>query len=237
MVSTGHSRKRLRRKSAGLQVAAGTSSSGLAVLLALRGLEIQYPFSQMILAKLKDTEVRHYALGHHNIANPDEEMFMIETPPKNQASAEVDHIDLGPPPRRAQVVGTVSFSRSVQYKDQTAWNRDRRRHCIKQGSRLDWHEGQRQEKHAWRIREVRRFPEPVPVSDHAVASLSDMASALRAARIGDPLPDPSHLSRVARLMPLVVPRRGHGLPLSPKKESDCRQRRVNLEGFHLRWVL
>ena len=136
---------------------------------------------------------------------------MIETPPKNQASAEVDHIDLGPPPCRAQVVGTVSFSRSMQYKNQTAWNKERRRHCIKRGSRLDWHEGQWQEKHAWRIREVRRFPEPVPVSDHAVASLSDMASALRAARIGDPSPDPSHLSRVARLLPLVVPRREHGL--------------------------
>ena len=137
----------------------------MAVLLVLRGLNIEYPFSQLILAKRKDTEVRDYALGHRNLANPDEEMFLIETPPKNQASAAVDHIDLGPPPRRAQVVGTVSFSKSEQYKDRAAWDQDRQRHHIKPGSALDWREG-RGDKHAWRIHQVRRFQEPVPVSDH-----------------------------------------------------------------------
>ena len=171
----GSPRKRLRGKSAGPtpaaahspgpQAVASTSRSGMAVLLVLRGLNIQYPFSQLILAKLKDTEVRDYALGHRSIANPDEEMFLIETPPKNQASAAVDHIDLGPPPRQAQVVGTVSFSKSEQYKKQAAWNLDRRRHRIKRGSALDWQEGQG-DKHAWRIGQVRCFQEPVPVSDH-----------------------------------------------------------------------
>ena len=152
----GPPRRRLRRKSTGPQVAAGTSSSGMAVLLVLRGLNIQYPFSQLILAKLKDTEVRDYALGHRNIANPDEEMFLIETPPKNQASAAVDHIDLGPPPRQAQVVGTVSFSKSEQYKKKAAWNLDRRRHRIKRGSALDWQQSQG-DKYAWRIGQVRCF--------------------------------------------------------------------------------
>ena len=161
----GPPRRRLRRKSTGPQVAAGTSSSGMAVLLVLRGLNIQYPFSQLILAKLKDTEVRDYALGHRNIANPDEEMFLIETPPKNQASAAVDHIDLGPPPRRAQIVGTVSFSKSEKYKTKAAWNGDRRRHCIGRGSLLDW-QGGKGERHAWRIGQVRCFLDPVPVSDH-----------------------------------------------------------------------
>ena len=166
-VSVASSQGQLRQPahSPGPQAVASTSSSGMAVLLVLRGLNIQYPFSQLILAKLKDTEVRDYALGHRSIANPDEEMFLIETPPKNQASAAVDHIDLGPPPRQAQVVGTVSFSKSEQYNKQAAWNQDRRRHRIKQGSALDWREGHG-DKHAWRIGQVRRFHDPVPVSDH-----------------------------------------------------------------------
>ena len=99
--STGHSvlprnlesefrraaRKRRRCKSAGptpaaahssrLLVAAGASSSGVPVRLLLRGLNIQYPFSRLILAGLKDTEVRDYALGYRNIARPDEEMFLL----------------------------------------------------------------------------------------------------------------------------------------------------------------
>ena len=144
---------------------ASTSSSGMVVLLRLRGLNIQYPFSQLILAKVKDTEVRDYALGHRNIANPEEEMFLIETPPKNQASAAVVPIDLGPPPREAQVVGTVSFSKSEQYKQRAAWDQDRRRHRIKRGSALDWQGGQG-DKHAWRISQLRCFAEPVPVKDH-----------------------------------------------------------------------
>ena len=173
----GSPRKRLRGKSAGPtpaaahsprpQAVASTSSSGMAVLLVLRGLNIQYPFSQLILAKLKDTEVRDYALGHRNIANPDEEMFLIETPPKNQASAAVGHLDQGPPPRQAQVVGTVSFSKSEQYKKKAAWNLDRLRHRIKRGSALDWQQSQG-DKYAWRIGQVRCFQEPVPVSDHTM---------------------------------------------------------------------
>ena len=171
----GPPRKRLRGQSARPtpaaahsprpQAVASTSSSGMPVLLVLRGLNIQYPFSQLILAKLKDTEVRDYALGHRNIANPDEEMFLIETPPKYPASAAVGPLVQGPPPRQAQVVGTVSFSKSEQYKKKAAWNLDRRRHRIKRGSALDWQQSQG-DKYAWRIGQVRCFQEPVPVSDH-----------------------------------------------------------------------
>ena len=152
-------------KSSGLQVAAATTISGDAVPLVLRGLNIQYPFSRLILAGLKDTEVRDYALGYRNIAHQDEEMFLIETPPKNLASVGVDHTHLGPPPRRAQVVGTVCFSKSEKYKTRTAWNGDRERHCIRRGSPLDW-QGDKGEKHAWRIGQVRRFHGALPVSDH-----------------------------------------------------------------------
>ena len=171
---TATARKRPRAQSAGptsalqhassSQALASQPSNGKAIELVLRGLNIQYPFSRLILAGHKDIEVRNYPLGHRNIAKPEEEMSLIETPPKNQGSAAVD-IALGSPPHRAQVIGTVRFSKSKPYKTQVAWDRDRPRHRIKRGSALDWRKGQGN-KHAWRVRQVRRFREPVPVRDH-----------------------------------------------------------------------
>ena len=64
-------------------LASGSGPSRMSLLL--RGLNIQYPFSRLILAGLKDTEVRDYALGYRNIAHPDEEMFLIETPPQESS--------------------------------------------------------------------------------------------------------------------------------------------------------
>jgi hypothetical protein len=48
-----------------------TSSAGLGATLSLPGLNINWPFSQLILAGVKTVEVRSYALGYRNIAQPD----------------------------------------------------------------------------------------------------------------------------------------------------------------------
>jgi hypothetical protein len=56
------------------------SGPNLAQSLCLRGLNIQYPFSQLILEGLKVKEARTYELGKRNIAHPGEELFLIETP-------------------------------------------------------------------------------------------------------------------------------------------------------------
>ena len=167
----------------------------------MRGIKIAYPFAGLILAGRKCIEVRDHALGHRNLVNPGEKMFLIETPPIHEASAAVEHADLGPPPRQAQVVGTVSFSRSDVYKTQETWDGDRGLHCIRLGSPLDWQEGGG-DKHAWRIDQVECFHEPVPVSFRQ--QVPDMASALRATRLGNSSPDPSHLPAVMDVCPELL---------------------------------
>jgi hypothetical protein len=70
--------------SSGLCLPGATHS--LAQSLCLRGLNVQYPFSQLILEGLKVKEARTYKLGKRNIAHPGEEMFLIETPGSRRAA-------------------------------------------------------------------------------------------------------------------------------------------------------
>ena len=47
--------------------------------LTLRGMNIQYPFSRLILSGVKSVECRRYPLGHRNLAHKNEDLFLIET--------------------------------------------------------------------------------------------------------------------------------------------------------------
>lgn len=128
--------------------------------LTLRGLNINYPFSQLMLQGAKTIESRHFYLGHRNIANQGEELFLIETPgPRNVLGAVLGDEDVGPPPRHAQVVGTVAFSSSRPYSSTSDWKKDRPKHRVKEGGSYDW-DGSG-EMHAWHVEKVRRFSEPL----------------------------------------------------------------------------
>ena len=135
-------------------------SNSLAQQLVLRGLNIQYPFSQLILDRIKEFEARRYDLGHRQIAHAGEEMFLIETLEKEAHAALLGDVDLPPRPEHAQVVGAVVFERSVRYPNKAAWKRDRQKHRIRQGSSLDW--SGKGPMYAWHVGRVRRFQQPVP---------------------------------------------------------------------------
>ena len=128
--------------------------------LTLRGLNIQYPFSRLILQGVKTIEARTFPLGHRNIANQCEELFLIETAgPKNVLGAVLGDEAVGPPPQHAQVVGTVAFSSARPYASTSAWKEDRQRHRIKEGGRYDWNGSG--EMHAWHVGTVRHSSEPL----------------------------------------------------------------------------
>jgi len=132
----------------------------LAQQLTLRGLNINYPFSQLILQGTKTIEARTFPLGHRNIANPGEELFLIETlGPKNVLGAVLGDQAVGPPPQHAQVVGTVAFGSSRPYASTSAWKNERQKHRIKKGGRYDWNGSG--EMHAWHVEKARRFSEPM----------------------------------------------------------------------------
>ena len=132
--------------------------------LCLRGLNIQYPFSQLILEGVKVKEARTYALGSRNIARPGEEMFLIETPgSRRTAGAMLGNTVLSPPPVAARVVGTVTFQDSQQYKSLKSWKADRDAHRIEEGARHDWQGPSVSEMHAWTVGATRRLAEPIHV--------------------------------------------------------------------------
>ena len=141
-----------------------TSSTGLAATLNLPGLNINWPFSQLILAGVKTVEVRSYALGYRNIAQPAVEMWLVETPGIANAISKggvlVGGVAVAPRPKDAQIVGAVTFSHSVEYETPAAFRADSENHRIAKGGSYDW-DG-KAERHAWRVSAVRRFARPVP---------------------------------------------------------------------------
>jgi hypothetical protein len=140
-----------------------------------RGLNINYPFSRLILepplpeeagreVALKSVEVRTYDLGHRDIAQPNEEFFIIETPAKEANAALWGDRGVGPPPTAAQVIGTVTFDASTPYAGVANFQHARQRHRIRAGSRkYDWDgDGER---YAWHVGSTKRFVEPIHVRD------------------------------------------------------------------------
>ena len=67
---------------------------------------------------------------------------------------------VAPRPKEAQIVGTVTFSRSDEYEGVAAFRADKENHRIGQGGRYDWGGGG--EMHAWRVSAARRIAQPVP---------------------------------------------------------------------------
>ena len=107
----------------------------------LRGLNIQWPFSQLLLAGLKRVEVRRYGLGHKNIAHAGEEMWLVETPgPCGNAAknAAVHGLTISPRPAKAQIVGTIAFSEAFEYESLTSYTGDEERHRIRADGSFAW---------------------------------------------------------------------------------------------------
>ena len=142
-----------------LQVASTPS----AVTLCLRGLNIQWPFSQLILQGWKTIEARGYPLGHRNIASADAEVWIVETPgPSSRAekNALVDGIAIAPRPTAAQIVGTVKFDDDKRFADRAAFRADAANHRIRSDGRHDWHGVG--DMHGWHITGVRTLTQPQP---------------------------------------------------------------------------
>ena len=111
-----------------------TSCAGFGAILSLPGLNINWPFSQLILAGVKTIVTRPYALGHRNIAQPHVEMWLVETRAPEDALAKgwvlAGGAAVAPRPEEAQIVCTVTFLRSDKYESLAAFQADRKNHRI-----------------------------------------------------------------------------------------------------------
>lgn len=131
--------------------------------LKLRGLTVRWPWSQLLMAGVKTVEVRGYDMNYKNPnVLPSEELWLIETRGSPNASRNAnpcDFSDMGSRPAKAQIVGTVIFSRAARYTDITSFRDDAWRHCIKEGGNKDWDgNGVR---YAWHVKAVRTLKQPI----------------------------------------------------------------------------
>ena len=131
--------------------------------LSLRGLNVQWPFSQLLLSGKKTIEVRAYALGHRGIAHADEDMWLVETIGRTEdANRNAVCSDLAMPPRptKAQVIGIVRFASSKKYASTMAFRTDSLYHRIRPEGAYHWNgEGER---HGWIVASARMIAEPIP---------------------------------------------------------------------------
>ena len=145
-----------------------TSNASLDKTVKLPAINIHWPFSQLILSGVKTIEARSYDLGYMNIAHANVEMWLVETAGKaNAMSKGWVHTGedrstwvVGPRPKIAQIVGTVTFSHSKKYEALDAFIADRENHRIAKDGDYDWNGIG--EKYAWHVSHVRRLAHPVP---------------------------------------------------------------------------
>lgn len=112
----------------------------------MTGVNIQTPWSQLLINGDKSVETRTYALPEKYIG---ETLALIETPGRYGRF-------------KARIIGTITFSHSFKYPNQRAWQDDYNRHCVAVDDPVyDWKDDK--PKYGWVVSKVTKFEEPVDI--------------------------------------------------------------------------
>lgn len=114
---------------------------------SLSGINIQYPWSELILSGKKKIETRSYPLPKKFEGV---ELALIETPGKVGKKFGI---------QKARIIGTVIFSGSKRYPSRHAWNRDRSRHLVADDDPQFAYSDDKP-KYGWIIKSVTRLSSP-----------------------------------------------------------------------------
>lgn len=113
------------------------------------GINIQWPWSELLLSGKKTIETRTYPLPKKYIGV---ELAVIETPgPRGKKEAGID---------RARVVGTITFGEPFRYATEQQWRQDRERHLVEPSDgQFSW---DKREKlvWGWTVLKYRRLKQP-----------------------------------------------------------------------------
>jgi len=158
----------IRGAAATASVSASGSAAAAAAQLALRGLNVQWPFSQLLARGLKTIEVRGYPIAKSTVKfAAGEEIWLVETVGQANHGAAALHAltALDPRPSSARIVAAVTFADSREYAGLADFRADHARHCIAEGGAKDW--GDSKPRFAWRVSRVRRLVEPIALPTKA----------------------------------------------------------------------
>lgn len=116
----------------------------------LPGINIQWPWSDLLLSGQKVIETRSYPLPEKYRGQP---LAVIETPgPRGKKEADI---------ARARIIGVITFSESKRYKTKSEWRRDFAKHRVAE-SDLQFSFKADKEKWGWIVASFERFSKPVP---------------------------------------------------------------------------
>jgi len=107
----------------------------------MTGINIQTPWSQLLINSDKCVETRSYTLPDKYIG---EELFLIETPGKRGKF-------------KARIIGTITFSHSFKYNSSQEWAGDYNRHRVEKDSIFGWNEDK--DKYGWVVSDIVKFEE------------------------------------------------------------------------------
>jgi hypothetical protein len=112
----------------------------------LTGLNVQAPWSSLLINGLKSIETRSYHIPTKYVNHP---LYLVETPGK-----------LGK--FKARVIGTITFSGSFKYPNKTSWINDYAKHLVSQNDPFySWND---KPKYGWVVCSVNKFDEPLDIS-------------------------------------------------------------------------
>jgi hypothetical protein len=108
------------------------------------GLNIQVPWSTLLINGEKSVETRSYPLPKKYEGV---ELALIETPGKYGRF-------------KSRIIGTITFSHSFQYPDKQSWIDDYNRHKVQELDEFySWNPNK--PKHGWVVTNIRKFAEPI----------------------------------------------------------------------------
>lgn len=112
------------------------------------GVNIQWPWSRLIVEGKKTVETRTYSLPKKYIG---QELAIIETPGPHGKWQGIN---------KAQIIGTVIFEKTFRY-DYKTWKSDHLRHFVfPDDPQFKWND--KNEKWGWVVSKVNLFKEPLP---------------------------------------------------------------------------
>lgn len=109
----------------------------------MTGLNIQSPWSSLLISGHKTVETRSYQLPkkYEGI-----ELALIETPGKSRKF-------------QSRIIGTITFSHCFKYPDKQAWKDDYNRHKVEESDKdYKWNH---KPKYGWVVSKIVKFDEPV----------------------------------------------------------------------------
>jgi predicted transcriptional regulator len=122
-------------------------------------LEVQSPFSQLILSGKKNIETRAYPLPLELIGI---KILLCESQAgENGISCIGDEVDKAK--EGIKIVGEICISHCKEYKSQDEWDSERENHRVPEGSSYGWSPTEEGRRYGWIIDKVVTYENPLPV--------------------------------------------------------------------------